>query len=618
MPTDARSTRREMTCRMANRGAPARARSPAWVVVAGLLLAMPSAVASQDAIVLRNVTTDSGISFKHFDGSSGRFYIVEHVSAGLALFDYNGDGLIDIYFLNGAPLLGTESDATPGNALYRNDGNWKFTDVTAEAGVGDTGYGLGVAAADYDNDGDQDLYVNNFGPNVLYRNNGDGTFSDVTAAAGVKNGDRVGAGVCFLDIEKDGDLDLYVSNYIVFSCEEHIPRTILGVHLYPSPRDYQPDPDTLYRNNGDGTFADVSIESGVGAHAGAGMGMVSGDYDGDGDSDIFICNDVQANFFFDNDGSGRFDEIGLTSGLAFDYAGMAQGSMGADCGDYDNDGWLDFFMTNYQDELPVLYRNSGQGYFEDVTLQTDVGLSALQYVTWGTGFVDFENDGDRDIFIACERFSSDARLRTRQEQYAARNILLANTGDGKFVDVSRRCGDGLEPSYVSRGTGFDDLDNDGDIDAVILNACDLPTILRNDSNSENHWLQIRLQGTTTNRDGVGARVRVVAGDLVQIDEVHSGRGYQSHYGSRLHFGLGPRQRVDRVEVRWIGGGADVFDDVHVDRLVTLREGTGSQVAGFSTPGGRVQADRHGVLDSGERSMRGDVWAAAVEVPCLSR
>ena len=535
------------------------------------VLLMTNLAYGQSPICLRDVTSEAGIGFTHTDGGSGRFYLVEHVSAGLTLFDYNGDGLIDIYFLNGSPLKGTKSTGIPGNALYRNEGNWTFTDVTEKARVGDTGYGLGVTAADYDNDGDQDLYVNNFGPNVLYRNNGNGTFSDVTEAANAGNGDRVGAGVCFLDADRDGDLDLYVSNYVVFSYDKHVPRSVLGVPLYPSPRDYEPDPDTLYRNNGDGTFTDVSEESGIDLHAGAGMGITCGDYDNDGDTDIFVCNDVQANFLFQNDGTGRFDEVGLFSGTAYDFSGVAQGSMGVDCSDYNNDGWFDFFMTNYQDELPVLYRNSGTGFFEDVSLQTGAGVSAERYVTWGTGFADFRNCGWRDIFIACEHLIEDAQMRVEHDGYAARNILLMNLGNEKFVDVSEDSGNGLEPIMVSRGAGFDDLDNDGDLDVVVLNSRNRPTIIRNESTNENHWLQVRLEGTKTNRDGVGAQVKVVAGDLVQIDEVHSGRGYQSHYGTRLHFGLGKSEQVDRVEVRWVGGVTEVFENVKVDQRVTLRE-----------------------------------------------
>lgn len=539
-------------------------------VLSSCLTFLPLPLSAQ--ITLKDVTKETGITFRHTDGGSGRRYVVETVSAGLALFDYDNDGDVDIYFLNGAPLLGTKVDKPPKNALHRNDGNWKFTDVTEQAGVGDTGYGLGVAVGDYDNDGDPDIYLNNFGPNVLYRNNGNGTFTDVTKEAGVGNGSQVGAGAVFLDMDKDGDLDLYASNYLDFSYEKHVACTTNGFPVYANPRHYAPLPDTVFRNNGDGSFTDVSLESGVGLHPGWGMGIVAGDYDNDGDTDVFIANDVAENFLFQNDGTGKFEEMGLLSGFAYDLHGDEQGSMGVDCGDYDNDGWLDFYVTSYQNQLATLYRNLGDGTFQDVTLLTGAGAGTLPNVTWGNSFVDFDNDGDRDIFVACGHLQDNVELWDDTSTYHEQNILLMNTGDGKFVDISDSSGDGMLVKLSSRGAGFDDLDNDGDVDVVILNSREKSSILRNDTVNDNHWLQVRLRGTKTNRDGVGARVKVVAADLTLIDEVHSGRGYQSHYGSRLYFGLGKRDRVDRVEVRWIGGGIDVIENVAVSQLVTITEG----------------------------------------------
>ena len=522
-------------------------------------------------IQLRDVTAQTGIGFVHTHGGSGRRYVVETISAGLALFDYDGDGDEDIYFLNGAPLQGTETDARPVNALYRNEGQWRFTDVTQESGTGDPGYGLGVAVGDYDNDGDPDIYLNNFGPNVLLRNNGDGTFTDVSEEAGVADGNKVGAGACFLDMDGDGDLDLYSSNYVKFSYDSHITRFYGGFHRYPSPKDHDPEPDTLFRNNGDGTFTDVSIESGVGTHAGTGMGMVGCDYDTDGDTDVFVCNDVFGNFFFRNDGQGKFEEVALAVGVAYNLFGAENGSMGVECGDYDNDGELDFYMTSYQSELPVLYRNLGDGSLEDVTMKTGAGAGLLPHVNWGSGLVDFDNDGARDLYVACGHLQDLIDKMDSTTSFHARNVLLWNTHDGKFVNVSDSGGDGMLVKLASRGAAFGDLDNDGRVDAVILNINLPPTILRNESVNANHWLQIRVRGVKTNRDGVGARVTVAAGDLVQIDEIHAGRGYQSHYGSRLHFGLGNRDRVDRVEVRWIGGGVDVVENVAVDQVLTITE-----------------------------------------------
>ena len=537
-----------------------------WITLC--VLACQSASAE---ILLRDMTADTGIAFKHTDGSSGERYIVEPVGAGLALFDYDGDGDIDIYFLNGAPLGKSESNMRATNALYRNDGDFKFTDVTAKAGVDDTGFGLGVTVGDYDNDGDPDLYLNNYGPNVLYRNDGDGTFTDVTEIGGVDNGDKVGAGACFLDIDQDGDLDLFVANYLKFTYETHVSRTIRGFPQYAGPLDYPPESNTLYRNNGDGTFTDVSGVSGIASHAGTGMGTVCADYDDDGDTDIFVANDMLGNFLFQNDGTGRFEEVGLMASFAYELNGNEQSSMGIDCADYDNDGHLDFYVTSYARELATLYRNLGNGGFEDVGLVAGAASSVLPYVTWGTGFADFDNDGDRDIFIACGHTQDNVEKYDDTTAYDCKNVLLMSTGDGQFVDVSAQAGDGLKPTKSSRGMGLDDLDNDGDIDVVILNLRREPTVLRNDTVNENNWIQIRLIGTESNRDGVGARVKIIADESTQIAEVHSGRSYQSHYGMRLHFGLGERDKIDRIEVRWLGGATDTYENVRVNQRVTLIE-----------------------------------------------
>jgi hypothetical protein len=539
-----------------------------------ILAAILCPICLGNPIVLNDVTRETGITFVHTDGSSGRRYIMETVTAGLALFDYDNDGDIDIYFLNGALLKGAKSNVSPKNALYRNDGNWKFTDVTEQARVGDTGYGLGVVVGDYDNDGDPDIYLNNYGPNVLYRNNGDGTFTDVTKQAGVVNGFNTGAGACFLDMDKDGDLDLYVSSYLDFSYDKHDTNTASGFPIYVGPNFFSAVPDTLYRNNGDGTFTDMSKSSGIAERASYGMGMVCGDYDNDGDTDIFVANDGDGNFLFENDGTGKFEDMGLIAGVSYDIHGDEQGSMGANFGDYDNDGRLDLYVTSYQRQLATLYRNLGDGLFEEVTRLTGAGDGTVPNVTWGNSFEDFDNDGNRDIFIACGHLLDNIESFDDSTTYFETNVLLMNTGGGKFINVSDKSGDGMKVKLSSRGAGFDDLDNDGDVDVVILNSRREPTILRNDSPSKGHWLQVCLRGVKTNRDGVGAHVKVTAGNLTLIDEVHSGRGYQSHYGSRLYFGLGSHKTVDIIEIHWIGGGIDVFENITADRLITLTEGTG--------------------------------------------
>jgi len=549
--------------------------SPWWSgwILSACIFTAPFALAETNCpIQLRDWTRHTGITFVHTDGSSGRHYIVETVASGLALFDYNGDGRIDIYFLNGRPLPGSSAPVT-GNALYRNDGGWHFTDVTEEAGVGGTGYALGVCIGDYNNDGYSDIYVNNFGRNVLYRNNGNGTFTDVTRKAGLELDNHVGAGACFLDMDGDGKLDLFVGNYVGFTFESHQISYMNGFPAYAGPLRYPPTASRLYRNNGDGTFTDVSVASGIAAHLGSGMGVICADYDNDGDTDILVGNDLRPNFLFQNDGAGRFKEVGGLLGLAYDSLGNVHGTMGVECADWNNDGWLDFYTTAYQRQLATLYQSKGGAFFEDVTRQTGAGTGTYPTVSWGTELVDFDNDGHRDIFIACGHLIDNVEQFDDTTSYRARNIVLRNTGQGRFVNVSDQCGDGLLPKLSSRGAACDDLDNDGNIDVVILNSRSEPTILKNDSSHTNHWIQIELRGTKSNRDGIGAHVTVTAGDLNQMDEVHSGRSYQSDFGKRLHFGLGQRSKVEEIRVKWIGGGVDVIRNVGVDRLVRITEGS---------------------------------------------
>jgi len=543
--------------------------------------AAPAPASAPCPIQLHELGEETGITFQHTDGSSGRRYIVEPMCAGLALFDYDGDGLIDVYFCNGAPLPGAKPEKPPRHALYRNLGGWKFKDVTEEAGIACTRYGLGVTIGDYDNDGHTDVFLDSFGPNVLYRNLGNGKFAEVTREAGLANKDPkiVGAGACFLDADGDGHMDLYVGNYMELDFAKHRPKVVGGFPSYPQPRDYQAVPDAFYRNRGDGTFVDASRESGIAAHAGRSMGMTCADYDNDGDTDVFICNDVQENFLFRNDGRGNFEQVGMLVGVALNANGDILANMGVDAGDYNNDGLLDFFTTNYQGTLPVLFRNLGGGMFDDVTTAANAGAGCLPHVNWGCAFVDFDNDGHRDLFIANGHTEDNIELRDRSATYREPLVLLRNGGTGRFVDVSAQCIDGPVPVHVSRGAAFDDLDNDGDVDVIVLNSRERPTILRNmlqERGSASHWLQVRLRGVKTNRDGVGAHVAVVTPGGTWVDEVHSGRGYQSHWGSRLHFGLGTQARVERVEVRWIGGGTDVLENVPVDRLLVITEG--------STPG----------------------------------
>lgn len=549
----------------------------ARLILLGLCLLPSAGAAPVSAAPIELVEAkDTGIAFVHSDGSAGRRYIVETVASGLATFDFDNDGLIDVYFLTGTPLRGTDVSVFPDNRLYRNLGGFRFEDVTDRSGTGRGGYGLAVAAADFDNDGWTDLYLSNLGRNALFRNRGDGRFADVAETAGVASDDptRVGAGTVFLDADGDGRLDLFAANYLEFSYERHQPRIRRGKEIYRGPEFYPPRASHFWLNAGDGKFVDASKTSGIGARKSWGMGTVACDYDLDGDTDLFVANDSAANFLWNNNGQGRFEEVGVESGVAYDYNGDAHGNMCVETGDYDNDGLPDFYVTSYQTQLATLFRNLGGGLFQDVTLESRAGSGTRPHVTWGSGLVDFDNDGFRDLFVACGHLMDNIDEIDDSTSYLARPILLRNRGDGRFENVTDQAGPGLKSKSVGRGAAFEDLDNDGDVDVVVLNSRRPPTILRNtlsERRSAAHWLQVRLQGLKSNRDGVGARVTVVAQDARWVDEVHSGRSYQSHFGTRLHFGLGPRTQVDRIEVHWIGGGVDLLENVAVNQCVTIVE-----------------------------------------------
>ena len=503
---------------------------------------------------------------------------METVTAGLALFDYDGDGDEDIYFLNGA-FLADAPEPRPRNALYRNDGDWRFTDVSASAGVDDPGFGLGVCTGDYDNDGHADLFVANFGQLVLYRNRGDGTFTNATTAAGlgaVISANDCPGGCALLDMDNDGDLDLYVAMYLRFDPARAFPCTEDGVPIYCGPNLWDPVPDVLMRNNGDGTFTDVSETSGIRGRTGYGMGLVCADYDDDGDTDIFVANDVVENFLLQNDGRGHFKDVSRLAGTAVDVMGRTQGSMGVECADVDGDGRLDFYLTSFEKETACLYRGLGDGLFQDLTRLTGAGQNTFTRVTWGTVIADFDNDADRDLFVAAGHLQDLVERYDTSTTYKQSNALLFNDGAGRFVDVSSTAGPGLGVVKVSRGAAAADLDNDGDLDLVILNVRSEPTLLRNDGGHKGHWLQVSLHGTKSNRSGIGARVIVHAAGRTYIDEVRSGRGYQSDYGKRLHFGLGSADRIERIDVRWPSGQVDTLTDVAIDQHITITEGSGQR------------------------------------------
>ena len=534
------------------------------------LINTPYWVSAEGNISFTDMTAAAGLQFHHVDGRSGQRYFLETVGSGAAFFDYDEDGWIDIYFVNGADLPGFHSSQSPTNKLYRNNGDGTFRDVTEQAGVGDTGYGGGCAVGDYNNDGNLDLYVTNFGANVLYRNNGDSTFTDVTDSAGV--GDpRWSLGCAFADYDNNGFVDLYVANYIDFHFNTHINCTQKGVSTYCPPESFEGTPDTLYRNNGDGTFTDVTSIAGVYNEDGKGMGVVFGDYDNDGDADCYVGNDAGENFLYQNNADGTFTNVGWMAGVEADENGNVQGTMGVDFGDYGNDGLLDLIAINYQQQPNALYRNDNGNFFTDVSFVAGMADS-LPSVGWGVDFFDVDNDGDKDLLIANGHLQDTIEQYDDTTTYPQHNYLLINTGHGYFVNASVKAENGLQSRKVSRGLATGDYDNDGDLDVLICNTNGPPELLRNDGGNQENWILIRTIGTRSNRAGIGTRVKIQTDALIQIDEVRSGSGYLSQNDLRLHFGIGTHKHIDRIEVRWPSGIVDTIQDVDPNQIITITEG----------------------------------------------
>ena len=515
-----------------------------------------------------DVTAQMGIQFRHTNGESGQKYFIEPIGSGIALFDFDNDGDLDLYFINGSDLPGRTSPALPTNRLYRNDGN-TFTDVTLEAAVGDIGYGLGCCIGDYNNDGFTDLYVTNFGVNVLYRNNGDGTFTDTTESAGV-GGNQFSSGCAFVDLDADGYLDLYVVNYVQFDPATNPECTRQGVPTYCTPEALQGAADVLYRNNGDGTFTDITATAGISGADGKGLGVVCGDIDNDGDIDIFVANDTTPNFLYRNDSDTaiKMTEDALFAGVALSEEGRAYSGMGANLGDFDNDGYLDIVITNFQDQTNSLYHNAQDGFFNEVSFAKGIGERSLRYLAWGVDFVDFNNDGWLDLFVANGHLDDNVAEVDPIGTYAQPNqLFLSNRGlnFSESVDIA------IADQKVSRGAAFGDIDNDGDVDIVVSNLKDAPTVLRNDSDNASQWLSIKLVGTHCNRDAIGARVTIVSGDLTQIREVKSGSGYISQNDLRLHFGLGDATQVDTLTVRWLCGKVQTLQNIETNQVLVISE-----------------------------------------------
>ncbi len=556
------------------------------------LLILVAATAPSTRPQFVEVAPAAGLAFRHSSGGAEKDYTLETVGGGVAWLDYDRDGWLDLYFTNAGPWEDLASGKrSVRNALYRNRGDGTFEDVTEKAGVGGPRWAMGAAAADYDNDGWPDLYVVNYGPNTLYRNRGDGTFEDVTEKAGV--GDPSwGSSAGFADYDGDGRLDLYVANYVRFDANNPPPPRCQyrGITVHCGPKGMTAADDVLYRGNPDGTFTDVSQTAGVRVEPAYGLGVGWADLDDDGDLDLFVANDSMGNFLFENQG-GKFEEIGLLAGVAYSEDGNAQAGMGVAVGDFDRDGRLDLYVTNFADDYNTLYRNLGGMVFRDVTYAADLAFPTWQDLAWGTFFFDFDNDGWLDLFAANGHIYPQVDRYQIGTSYLQSNRLSRNLGGGKFEDATGRAGPGLKEAWSSRGAAFADFDNDGDLDVAVNNQDAAPSLLRNEGGSAaGHWLGLRLEGVSSNRDAVGGRVRVETSEGFQIQERAAGSSFQAGHDDRLHFGLGLQATAKSVTVRWPGGKTQSFSDVAADSFYRLREGgTLEPVAGAGKSGAREAA-----------------------------
>ena len=510
-------------------------------------------------------------------------YILEANGTGVALVDFDSDGKLDIFLVNGSRLEGYQGVEAPTNRLYRNSGSGKFVDVTKKAGMAHSGWGSGVCAGDVDNDGREDLYVTYWGPNTLYRNRGDFTFEDVSTRSGVSGPPKQWSSGCtFLDYDRDGLLDLLVTSYQAFDlATAPLPGKASncewkGMPVFCGPRGLPFGSVTLYHNRGDFSFEDVTASSGVGAVKGFyAFTPVAADLNGDGWTDIYIACDSTPSIFFRNNRNGTFTDIAAEAGVAFSEHGFEQGGMGVGVADFDNDGWLDLIKTNFAGDYPNVYRNTGEGIFEDVVVRAGLAVNP-QYVGWGVAFADLDNDGLADILQVNGHVYPELDLGSRKTQESYRNprLVYRNLGNGRFEDVSSQAGAGIAQQKSSRGAAFGDFDNDGDVDVLVMNMGDIPSLLKNDLSSSNHWIQLRLEGSKSNRSAIGATVRIEVAGQVQTQSVLGQSSYVSQNDFRLHFGLGLATRVDRINVRWSSGTTEQFPAVPADGRVLLVEGSG--------------------------------------------
>jgi len=534
---------------------------------------------SKPSVQFTDITDSTGINFRHISAPQKR-YIVESMSGGVALFDYDNDGWLDIFFTNALTVETAGDPRSSRSALYHNNRDGTFTDVTEKSGLAYPGWAMGVVAADFDGDGFQDLYVTCLGPNRLYHNNGDGTFTDVTAKAGVDD-PRWSTGAAFADYDRDGRLDLFVANYVDFRLSD-LPEfgkgkfcNYHGIAVQCGPRGLRGAGDSLFHNNGNGTFSNVSEKAGVSDPAGRyGLGVLWTDADGDGWPDLYVANDTGPNFLYHNKQNGIFEEIGFLAGVAVGDDGQEQGSMGVAAGDYLHTGRPGLFVTNFSEEYYSLYRHDSKLEYTDVSYASEIASVSIPYLGWGTAFFDYDNDGWLDLIAVNGHVYPQVDQADLGTSYRQRILLFHNNRNGTFSEVSADCGQALMIPRVSRGAAFGDIDNDGDIDIVIENLDGKPTILRNDGGNRNNWVSIKLQGKGLNRDAIGAKVKVVSDDLVQWGEVQAGGSYLSSSDLRLHFGLGKRTAIDLIEVHWPDGSVETVRKVAPNHFVVIREGKG--------------------------------------------
>jgi enediyne biosynthesis protein E4 len=526
----------------------------------------------------------TGLTFTHVNGASGQYYMPEVMGAGVALFDYDADGDLDVFFAQGGPLhRDARAKGSPTSRLFRNDlatgkdgkPTLKFTDVTARAGLGWQAYGMGAAVGDYDNDGDLDLFLTSFGPDALFRNNGDATFTDVTAAAGVSD-ELWSTSATFFDYDRDSDLDLFVANYLDFTLADNkVCADAVGSRDYCSPRAYRPVPDRLYRNEGNGRFLNASEPAGITKADGAGLGVVAGDYNGDGWLDLYVANDATPNQLWINRQNGSFVDEGLLSGTAVNAAGNPEGSMGIASGDMDADGDEDLFVTNIIGETFALYRNDGGGTFEDVRGRWGVAQPTAALTGFGTDWFDYDNDGWLDLFVANGAVNIVESLRGQKNPFRMRNQLFRNTGKGVFIETSGAGGPAFGVADVARGAAFGDVDNDGDTDIIVTNNGGQARLLLNQAASANHWIQVRLEQKGGNRFGIGSWIGVErAGQPTLWRRVKSDGSYLSASDTRAHFGLGAAAAPTAIVVRWPEGVSERWPATARDRAITLRRATG--------------------------------------------